>query len=826
MRRTTVIVRNVLICASAVSGGAAWAGDKPLYAPSPVWVKPAPATDASTLNDALPILLVYDLQQQLQGDQVWTYLETAKRVASNEALQTLGTITLPWQPDHGDLIVHRVEIIRGTERIDLLKGKQPLTVLRREAQMEQFVLNGQLSATMPVEGLRVGDVLRVAMSVTLRDATLKGHLQTAAPLIREPFRVNFARTRFIWPKSQNIRFKSFAGLPLPATTEAGGFKELLITMPLAKDVDLPKDAPIRFQHLPLVEGNDFSDWSQVSAIMAPLYATDGLIDPKGPIAAEIAKIMRAESDPVKRAAAALQLVQDQIRYQLIALDTGNYVPQTPAMTWSVRYGDCKAKTLVLLAMLRMMGIEAEPVLANLRLGGLVVERLPSAAAFDHIFVRARIAGEDFWLDGTGRGTRLADIRDVPPVDTVLPVRSSGGALVSVARRADARPQISAVIDLDETAGINLPAPFKISVAMRGQLAQQIRLGAAQGSKDDIESFAIKIVRGYLENATIVSHALRFDEAAGTATIDATGIGYPGWNKDDGRLKTVLDTTLSSIEFQPDRARPAWRDIPVSTGSPGVAATVTRIRLPKGGVGFGLEGELAYDDTLAATRIVRKTSLSGDLIIVDTLQASGGAEIPAAAIADERKRIALAAGRRLRALAPADYPNFVAEVADAKRRGKLEPIAAGYAARIATKPDEAERYTDRAWFETRVFDRQKAIDDLTKAAAISPDADTYLNRAKLYLALKDKPKALADITKARELDPASATALSKLALIKADLGDADEALAMVQERIDAGGRTRATSSSSRRKFRPILAMSPARSRPWMRPSPKAPASRGC
>ncbi|MFZ8278353.1 transglutaminase domain-containing protein, partial [Staphylococcus aureus] len=82
------------------------------------------------------------------------------------------------------------------------------------------------------------------------------------------------------------------------------------------------------------------------------------------------------------------LVQDEIRYLFEGMNGGNYVPQKPADTWTRRYGDCKAKTLLLLALLRAMDIEAEPVAASMNLSGLVAQRLPSAGAFDHVLVRA------------------------------------------------------------------------------------------------------------------------------------------------------------------------------------------------------------------------------------------------------------------------------------------------------------------------------------------------------------------------------------------------------------------------------------------------------
>ncbi|PNB40097.1 transglutaminase, partial [Pseudomonas sp. FW305-130] len=83
------------------------------------------------------------------------------------------------------------------------------------------------------------------------------------------------------------------------------------------------------------------------------------------------------SDPKRQTAAALRLVQDQVRYFAQGMNGGNYVPQTPDKTWSTSYGDCKAKTLLLLTLLRAMKIEAEPVSANIGLGDIVPDRLPS-----------------------------------------------------------------------------------------------------------------------------------------------------------------------------------------------------------------------------------------------------------------------------------------------------------------------------------------------------------------------------------------------------------------------------------------------------------------
>ncbi len=376
------MLRTIIVGAVLCTGHAARASDVPLYRPIPEWVKPAPAIDPAKVDGESPIYLVLDSQHRLADGVVWSYNETATRLASTDVVAQAGTVSFSWQPDKGDLIVHAIEIIRGGQRIDALAGGKKFTVIRREQQLEQLMLDGTLTATLSVEGLRVGDVLRLVSSTTNAETALKGALQAGAVVPVAPFRTGFSRARMLWPAAADIRWKAYGEGAKPSIATAGGFRELVVTGPLPKPADLPADAPLRFRSIPLVEATSFADWQAVSKVTAPLYVTDGLIAPGSDLAREVAAIAAAHGDPLKRTAAALQLVQEKVRYLYNGMENGNYLPQSPDRTWTTRYGDCKAKTLLLLAILHGLKIDAQPVLANLSGGDLVPSRLPSAAALD------------------------------------------------------------------------------------------------------------------------------------------------------------------------------------------------------------------------------------------------------------------------------------------------------------------------------------------------------------------------------------------------------------------------------------------------------------
>ncbi|RDE06938.1 DUF3857 domain-containing protein [Sphingomonas aracearum] len=783
------LVTGLLLASTAVASGAQ-ASDKPLYQPAPAWVKAGPPIEVAKLPKDAPVLLVMDNQQKLEDGQVWTYMETATLASSAQVLGAIGTIQLPWQPAQGDLIVHKAEILRGAEHIDLLKGGAPFQVLRREERMEQRMLDGMLTATMPVQGLAVGDVLHLAVSITRADPTLKGDLQTYAPLMFQPVRSQFARVRLLWPAKSDIRWKAYADkLDAKPVDLPGGYRELAITLPLDKQPEIPGDAPTRFQKLPILEATSFANWAAVSKVMAPLYATEGLIAPGSPLAAEVARIKAASADPMTRTAQALALVQDKVRYLLMGMDTGNYVPQRPADTWTLRYGDCKAKALLLLALLRALDVEAEPVLVSAQLGDLVPERLPGAGAFNHVIVRATVNGESLWLDGTAGGTRLADLRDTPPFANALPVRPAGAELIKIARHANARPDTVLDLQLDDSAGIGMPTLFHADVTVRGQLAEMMNAAGAQASDKDKRDMVTRMLSETIGEAQIGDWALAYDPAASIMKVTAAGVITTRWKKEGQRYRQSLDTAVTQIDFSPDRARPAWQAIPVATGGVNSAVYRTTLKLPAGGAGYALEGDTKLPATLGGVQVARRAGLANGVVTVEDRLDFVGAEIAPADLVAARTAFAGAKARQLRVIAPADAPSRVAVALAAAKSGALKPIEAMFAKAIAANPEEASGYRSRYSFRVGTLDRKGAIEDLTRLIALEPQAGDYLARASLYEAQGQKDRQRADIEAALKLDPASVWAIGSMASFKADGGDVAGALALLDEQIANGGENK-------------------------------------
>jgi tetratricopeptide (TPR) repeat protein len=770
---------------------AAQAGETPLYQPAPAWVEPAALPDAAKLPQDAPAVVILDMQQRIEGGRLWSYVDSATRVASPEMLSQLATLTVPWAPDKGDLIVHELSILRGGQRIDLLAQGQKFTVLRREQTLEQLELTGILTATLALEGLQVGDVLRLRATITSKDDALSGRAQSVDPIIAAPIRAGFARMRFSWPATEEPHWKILADGVAATPVRKGAYRELTLILPAPKQPEMPQDAPLRYRHPPLVELSTFADWPDVSRVMAPLYATEGTIAPGSALASEVAAIMAADPTPLGRAERALELVQDKIRYLAVGMNGGNYVPQKPARTWELRYGDCKAKTLLLLALLHAMKIEAEPVLASAQLGDFVPEHLPSALAFDHVLVRATIGGDTLWLDGTEAGSRLADIHDVPPFHNVLPVRAAGADLMKIAARANARPTVDLSVDYDESASLDLPTVFNATAVVRGAPASGLRLVTSELGEKEKREMVGSFFQPFFGEIQISRATITPDSASGTVALSVRGVATSPWVTDERRKKRNLARGLDSLDFTPERGRPAWKDIPVETPDPAGLHFRFRLHLPEGGRGYTMEGEPDLKAHLAGYDVTRTARLADATVTLDERIDSTGEEIPAGAIAVERDKLATAKANVPRIVAPENARrHWDIEGADPPGATQIKGVEAVLAAAIAADTDEATGYTSRASFRAGVGDRRGALADLTRAIAIEPSVDLYLKRAALARDLGDLAAAVADAEAARQLDPSSENAVKRLAQLQAERGDFAGALALLDERIALGGDTRA------------------------------------
>lgn len=474
MGGTVRIPASIFLTLALAAGPGFAQADKVQRGPVPDWAVPSELMPVPENASGLMSVRRQDFLVHLDGKGQAHYTGYRIKILHPNALE-LGNLSLAWNPASGPPMVHAIKVHRDGEAIDILK-KASFEILRREDQLEAAKLDGILTAVLRISDLRVGDELEVSMTIRSDDATLAQNDAGLLVLGPAPSPGRF-RLGLSWIDGQKPALKMTPDLAAIAQKSERGVDVRFDNPPLLVP---PKDAPARYQWQRALEYSDFSDWAAISRHFAPLFAKAATLGPNSALKKEAARIAAAHALPIDRARAALKLVQQDVRYIYVGLNGANLTPATADETWQRRYGDCKGKTALLLALLAEMDIEAQAVLANNGGGddGLN-ERLPSPRMFDHVLVRAKIDGANYWMDGTMPPVVAPSATPTLPYRWVLPLTQAGNEIEHLAWHPSGKPDEVSLHEIDARAGFDQPARITSTTVVRGLkgLQQQVQFSS-------------------------------------------------------------------------------------------------------------------------------------------------------------------------------------------------------------------------------------------------------------------------------------------------------------------------------------------------------------
>ena len=559
----------------AIAGPAHAKDDQIQTGPIPAW---AHVSDLLTVPDDARGSTYFrrqDIETHLDKNGQWTFMSERIRLLDPNALQ-LGNLTMNWNSAAGHPVVHAVRVHRdGTVRDVLATTK--FEVLRRENQLEQAMLDGVMTAVLRVPDLRVGDELEFVVTLPSNDPTLGADSYGLLYLGATPPPGRFS-LRISWDKGQAPIVKAtpdFAPLLVKDENSVG------ISLDNPAIFNPPKDAPPRFAWSRVIEFSDFGDWRAVSNRLNTIFLKAQALPAGSSVKEEAARIASTHASAKDRADAALKLVQQQVRYVYVGLNGGNLSPASAEETWQRRYGDCKGKTVLLLALLAELGIPAEAVLANNSASDDGMnERLPSVAGFDHVLVRARIDGTTYWLDGTMPHVVSMTTDPVLPYRWVLPLTAGGSEIERVAWKSATRPSLTTLYEIDARDGFTGPSPIRMTIITRGPTA--ITSYAQLGSLTDaqIENAFRQSFEGSEDWSQIDKVSWHFDVKAQASVLEVSGKGPIEW---EGYGKGSKQLTLPGGGFNPPTKR--LRNASSLSTAPFAIedefdCRVTSVRLPK------------------------------------------------------------------------------------------------------------------------------------------------------------------------------------------------------------------------------------------------------
>ncbi len=170
----------------------------------------------------------------------------------------------------------------------------------------------------------------------------------------------------------------------------------------------PKGPPVT-ETAPYVHVSSFSTWQELGSWYAQLIAPQFTLDHA--LRSELDRLLAGRNTDQDKIQAIHQFVLRNTHYVALEFGVYGYKPYPVSQVYARRFGDCKDKASLMIALLRAAGIEADIALVRTRRLGDIGEQATSIAIFNHAVVY--IPGYDLWLDGTAE---YAGSRELPLED--------------------------------------------------------------------------------------------------------------------------------------------------------------------------------------------------------------------------------------------------------------------------------------------------------------------------------------------------------------------------------------------------------------------------
>ena len=554
----------VVVC--SVLTKAALANSSVDIAPVPEWTDELEIREFETdrsgeFRDGVAYLL-HDQQVRKTPEGYDYAVRIVYRVTDRSGLESAAQVSRVFDPTDESLALNFIRVLRDDGVVDQGQDTE-VTVLRQEDGLEAGIIDGRLTAVVNLEDIRVGDIIDYSFSGSVTSHLWPDHyfeavtVEWAVPLAQQRYKISV-------PTELKLEARPVATKLKPEVELLEDRKSMVVYQLDPDPVRLESSVPGEWVTNGFIEFSTMESWSAVAEWAVPVFSVDPALPDS--FARQLDEIGEAYENPVDRATHVLRLVQEEIRYLGIEVGLGSHVPRTPAETVKNGYGDCKDKSVLLVAALRYLGIDAVPALASMAYGELLPQVPPTIGRFDHAIVGIDLDGHRYWVDPTlshqgGSLTELADLE----YGYVLPIEAQQTQLEEITVEFPEMPTYQVVEEFELPESDEVGLRLRSENTYRGAKADFIRGWIARSGTKALET-------GYLDYYAESYSGLREDSPLVIADdresnvvvitasyqLDAEAYLSGGYNK---HLPVSLDAIKNALPRPDESVRKAPLDLP-------------------------------------------------------------------------------------------------------------------------------------------------------------------------------------------------------------------------------------------------------------------------
>ena len=746
--------------------GAPLAGDPKAIAAAAEAV-PAGEADAVVLLDELH----YTFDDDGRATSSWRLVYRIVEESALDEWSTIGTEWAPWYQKRPEIAAR---VIAKDGSVHTLDPKAVTESAARDESPDIFSDNRLLRAPLPgmAAGVVVEQVITYRDDNPLFDTGVAGRLMFGRSVPVE-------KTRLVIdaPAGLAVRFVNKTAPKVePVRSEAGGRQHIVIESARIEPFeDFEWYLPYDESSVPYVAFSTGTSWQDTAKRYSEIVEKQ-LGDPKA-VEPFLRGAIGKSTDRREIVRKSLAAIQKNVRYAGVEVGEGSIVPRTPKEVLALKYGDCKDKATLLVAMLRAAGIPAHVALVNAGTDLDVDADLPGFGRFNHVIVR--VGGDDpFWVDPTDEFSP-AGVLPVTDQDRLALVADASTTHLTRTPAADSSANTTL-----ETRTFLLPEEGKASIVevteATGSHEANNRRFAAQTEKSDYRESMEGYAKAAYEAEALKSYTttdprdldkpfritLDIDKAARgqTSDIDAAVAIFPS---------SLLESLPWPLRSQPEdededeEEKPKKRTRDFVVAAPFVKELRYRIVPPPGYVARTLPP--SETRRLGTTTLVTKYEVADDGAVLASLRFdSGKRRLTPAEVEETRKALSEVAN------ANAVIVGFDSAGWARLNAGDIRGAIEEFRRLAALHPKEARHRVQvgRAYFVGGMAEASR--EELRRAIALEPTyapAHRFLGialqhdlLAREYRKGADLPGAIAAYRKARELAPKDVDVRSELAKI--------------------------------------------------------------
>ena len=469
----------ILLPSAAAARDAQWS-----IAPPGAWVQqyplPAAPKTAPGAGSSGRAYVLLDHQVRV-GPAAADYHRFAWRPVSTAGLQNASEIQIHFDPSFERLVIHHVRLLRdGADVFKLSAGD--VRVIQQETDLDQQIYSGQLTAVVFLRGLRVGDTVDYAYTIVGTNPILGGGYDDELALAYDS-PVQALRHVVQVPTNTPLYIKTQHTSLAPRVETKTGWQVYTWECQDIPAIVSDADEPGWYDPDPRIEVSTFESWGAVASWARSLF--DSQLKPSPAIKKLADSFRKLPGAPAASLAAAAQFVQDEVRYLGVEMGPSSHQPHPPEQVLQQRFGDCKDKSLLLVALLRELGIDAAPALVDTEARHALDDRHPSPFAFDHAIVQVVFGGKTIWIDATESdkgGT--PETWDSPDFERALVLRPGTSTLTPIPLRQLNEPTID-VIETYTLGKEGAPVRLEVTTTYRRGEADDMRQQLATTSPEEL-----------------------------------------------------------------------------------------------------------------------------------------------------------------------------------------------------------------------------------------------------------------------------------------------------------------------------------------------------